>query len=253
VTARGLIPVDYRDGDVALQGLLALPAGDGPHPGVLVMHNALGMGVQSTARAEMLAELGFAALCADMYGTEVRGISSEVAGQHMIKLVEDPALLRARANAGLAALGSHPAVDGDKLAAIGFCFGGMCVLELARSGADVKATVSYHGLLQTKAPAEAGAINGIVSVYTGASDPYVPAADVAALRAEMTAAGADWTITEYGRGYHSFMGPDFDHGPHAQGIKYDPLLDDLSWASTVTLLNATLRDGAGATAPVSAH
>jgi dienelactone hydrolase len=242
VTPAGFTPVDYREGDVALQGYLALPAGAGPHPGVLVMHNALGMGPQTSVRAKMLAELGYAALVADMYGSDVRGISSEVAGGHMMTLVENPQTLRARAQAGLATLGAHPAVDADRLAAIGFCFGGMCVLELARSGADVKATASYHGLLQTKLPAQPGAIRGAVAVYTGANDPYVPANDVAALRAELTAAGADWTITEFGRGYHSFMGPDFDHGPHAQGIKFDPLLDALAWSQTVTLLNATLRE-----------
>lgn len=246
----GLLPVDYRDGDVALQGYLALPAGDGPHPGVLVFHHALGMGEQVFERAETLSRQGYAAFAADMYGADARGLTDEGYGRYFAGFSENPQSLRDRAKAGLDTLAAHPAVDDERLAAIGFCFGGMCVLELARSGADVKAVASYHGVLGTRLPAQPGAVKAKVAVFTGARDPYAPASDVDALRQELSAAGADWQITEYGEGYHAFMGPADPHIEGREGMKFDPLLDALSWTSTLTLLNATLRGGQAASAEI---
>jgi dienelactone hydrolase len=246
--------IDYRDGPLALQGELFLPAGPGPHPGVIVMHSALGLSEQVQLRARSLANLGYAAFASDMYGKDVRDPDPQKAGEHMVALQADALRLRRRAAAGLQALADYPTVDASRLAAIGFCFGGQCVLELARHGADIKAAVSYHGLLSTQFRAEPGAIRGRVAVFTGAKDPYAPAADVEALRAELTQARAVWHITEFGEGYHAFMGP--EHAPR-EGLKYDPLLDALSWASTLVLLDATLRDGTtadlGAFNPPHAH
>jgi dienelactone hydrolase len=235
-----LVPLDYNDGAVALRGVLALPEGDGPHPAVLVIHDALGLGELARERAAALADLGYVALAGDMYGGGVVCETSAEAGTHMAPLDADPAKLRARAGAGLAALAARAEVDPGRIAAIGFCFGGQCALELARTGADLKAVVSFHGLLTTHRPAAPGAIRGEVAVFTGSKDPFAPPAHIAALRDEMTAAGARWQLTEYGEGYHAFTDARAAAKVRRDGLRYDPLLDALSWSSTLTLLNATL-------------
>jgi dienelactone hydrolase len=234
-----LIPLDYQDGAVSLTGMLARPQGEGPHPAVLVMHNAMGLGVQVRERAEALAARGYVALASDMYGGAAVFTEGKDAGAHMGPLVADHGKLRARAMAGLDALTAQPGVDTTRVAAIGFCFGGQCVLELARAGAPLKAAVSYHGLLTTQKAAEPGAVKPELVVFTGGKDPYAPAEDVATLRAEMVAAGARWQITEFGDGYHAFTDPDAE-AIDAPGLKYDPLLDAISWAATLALLDRTL-------------
>lgn len=237
-----LQPLDYRHGDVALQGQLALPDGAGPHPAVLVMSEARGLGEQARRRARMLAVLGYVALCTDMYGGGARYEKPEESGPALLALRKQPRLMRDRTIACLDALRALPEADPDRVAAIGFCFGGQCALELARSGADVKAVVSFHGsLLTTKAPAEPGAIRGKILILTGAHDPYAPAKDVEKLRRELTRAGADWQITVYGEGYHSFTDPSATGLRSLHGLRYDPLLDRLSWTSAIALLDSALR------------
>jgi dienelactone hydrolase len=233
-----LTGIDYRHGDAALRGELALPSGAGPYPGVLVLHGGLGLTDDVRDYACKLASHGFAALAADSYAAGGKALPPETAGERMMALRADPAALRARTQAALAALAAHPAVDGGRLAAVGFCFGGLCALELARSGAELAATVSLHGLLTTELPAAPGAISGQVAVFTGARDPLVPPADVEALRDELTAAGAAWQITVFGEGWHGFS--DNHPNPRYDWIRYDPLLDAQAWAATLALLRATL-------------
>lgn len=141
--------------------------------------------------------------------------------------------------ASLDVLMGRPGIDAGRTAAIGYCFGGHCVLQLARSGADIKAAVSFHGLLATQARAEPDSVKGQVSVFTGGLDPHVRPADVAALREELTAAGARWHLTEFGNSYHAFTDPGADT-PKA-GRQYDPSVDAVSWASTLALLDAAVR------------
>jgi dienelactone hydrolase len=159
----------------------------------------------------------------------------------MLTLNKEPERLRGRALAGLEALKARPEVDGARIGAIGFCFGGQCVLEVARSGADVKSVVSFHGLLTTDLPAKPGAVKAKVLVLTGARDPWAPWEHVERLREELVAAGADWQITLYGEGYHAFTDSHAAELADIPGLRYDSLLDKLSWNSALAMLDSTLR------------
>lgn len=222
-----------------LVGRLAVPQGSGPHPGVLVVHNAFGLGEQTCEIARRLASAGYAALAVDMYGGGAYSEDSAVVGTFVAPLWGNSARLRARMDVWLAVLRQRSEVVAERIAAIGYCFGGQCVLELARGGADVRAVASFHGILSTDAPAAPGAVRAHVAVYTGARDPHAPRGDVEALRAEMEAAGADWQITEYGRAYHAFTDPGAN--TPQTGRQYDALADRTSWASTLALLDDRLR------------
>lgn len=233
-------PITIHHGDAALTGELVLPDAAGRRPAVLVMSNAHGLGRQARTRAAALAEKGYVALATDMYGggaffPDPGGMAAPFAA-----LQAAPETLRARVVAWYDAVKRLPEVDSGRIAAIGFCFGGQCILELARSGADVKTVVSYHGLLQTAIPARPGAIKGCVVVYTGEKDPYVPRENVEAFRSEMIAAEARWQLTVFGNAYHSFTDPDADPDAGIAGIRYDPLADRLSWEGTLTLLATAL-------------
>ena len=203
------------------------------------MHSALGPCELARRRATDLAALGYLAVATDMYG-QGRGLSKEESGRHFLDLINDPARLRARVVATFDAVRTLGDVDGTRVGAIGFCFGGQCALELARSGASVRSVVSFHGLLRTTAPAEPGLVTAKLLSISGAKDPYVPAEDVHTFQQEMTDAGADWQVTVYGEGAHSFTSPDIADAD-VPGTGYDPLLDQLSWAQATTFLAATCR------------
>jgi dienelactone hydrolase len=188
------------------------------------MHSALGIGELECRRAGDLAASGYVALATDMYGAG-RQLTKEESGSYFLELLQNPDL---------------DEVDSARVSAIGFCFGGQCALELARSGAEVCAVVSFHGLLRTASAAQRGAVTAKVLSITGVKDPYVPAEDVAAFQREMTDAGVDWQVTVYGQGLHAFTMPDIARQGVA-GTAYDPLLDHLSWAQATTFLAATLR------------
>ena len=154
-------------------------------------------------------------------------------------LFADPHLVRGRVAAWFELLKARPEVDPGRIGAIGYCFGGQCVLDLARSGADVKVVVSYHGLLQTALPAPPGGIKAQIVVYSGAKDPYVPREVVSAFQDEMLAAEARWQITVFGEAYHSFTDPDAGQ-MGLPGLAHDPLAERLSWAGTEILLESLL-------------
>jgi len=238
---RELRAVDYTHEGEAFQGLFAAPDGRGPHPAVLVMHDARGLGELTPQRARMLADNGFCAMAADMYGVAHRGADWRENSKLMPALHKDPQWFRGRVVAAFEALRALPQVNAGKIGAIGFCFGGQCVLELARSGSDLAAVVSFHGLLQTQLPAKAGEVKAKVLVLTGARDPFAPLEHVELFRQEMTAAGADWQVTIYGEGYHAFTDPGAAGETGIPGLRYDPLIDRLSWASAMAMLEATLR------------
>jgi dienelactone hydrolase len=229
----------YEHDGLALIGRIAVPEGPGPHPGVLVMHSAIGMDTLVQRRAQDLARRGYVAIATDMYGAGRDGPALDAYPALFMALQEKPDQLRARVVAAYESLKARPDVDADRIAAIGYCFGGQCVLELARSGADIKAAVSFHGLLTTKRPAQAGAVRARLLSMTGARDPYVPAADIATFQREMTEAGADWQVTLYGEGFHAFTEPDIKDQSGIPGVRYDPLLDRLSWAQATAFLDAT--------------
>ncbi|HEX7852681.1 MAG TPA: dienelactone hydrolase family protein [Sphingobium sp.] len=234
-----LLAVELHHDGADLVSQLALPAGPGPHPAVLVIHNAHGLGPHMVERAQTLAAEGYAALAVDMYGGGKYYPRPEEAGEPFMAVAGSPERLRSRVNAWLDCLKARPEVDASRVAAIGYCFGGMCVLELVRTGADAKAVISYHGILKTTAPAQPGAVKAKVAVYTGGKDPYAPREDVVALEDEMIAAGADYQITTFGEAYHSFTDPNAaDMG--RPGIAYDPMAERMSWAGTLELLKAVL-------------
>jgi dienelactone hydrolase len=233
----GMERMEFEHEGTRLRGYAVTPAGSGPSPAVLVMHSALGIahGVNEVA-ARKLADLGYVAVCTDVYGAHREGHPVEEAGAANAESLAAPATLRARTVAWVVAVAARPDVDRDRVAAVGFCFGGMSVLELARSGADVKAVVSYHGTLETYARAEPGVVRAHVVAYCGANDPYAPLADVDALRQEMVDAGVrDYQITVFGAAAHGFTDPEAGV-LGLDGIEYDQLSNDLSWNGTLVLL-----------------
>jgi dienelactone hydrolase len=235
-----LQPLTCNHEDFELTGQMATPTGAGPHPAVLVMHTGLGLGTLMRRQARLLAERGYVAVATDMYGGGGDfHANPAAAGTAYSALLDKPQLLRARTVAWHTLVCGMPNIDSKRVAAIGYCFGGRCVLELARSGADVKAVVSYHGLLDTPMPAQRGAIKGVVAVYTGAKDPYAPTKDVEAFRQEMTQAQARWQITVFGEAAHGFTDPEAATLKRP-GIAYDALADRISWAASLALLEAEL-------------
>lgn len=231
------LPLHHQGTD--LIGQMIAPQGAGPHPAVLVMYSAYGLGDHVQNSARRLAEEGYLAICTDMYGGGAYYPDPSAAGQDFAAIMANPELLRARCAAWFAAVAALPAVDPQRIAAIGYCFGGKCVLELARSGADVKAVVSYHGVLTTHAPATPGAIKGHVAAWCGARDPFAPLGDIDALRAELEAAGARYDVITLGKVAHSFTDPDAAKA-NRPGIEYDALADKVSWAGTLALLDGVL-------------
>jgi len=165
--------IEYKQGDQVLEGYLAWDdTVTGPRPGVLVVHEWTGLGDYAKRRARMLAELGYIAFAADIYGKGIRPATPQEAGAVAGKYKKDPQLMRKRVTAALDVLRSQPMCDPKRIAAIGYCFGGTCVLELARSGADVAGVVSFHGGLATANPIDAKNIRGKVLVLHGGDDPH---------------------------------------------------------------------------------
>src|ERR1700686_4142536 len=205
--------INYRNEAVDLRGYLAFgeTAAAGRRPGVLVFHEGLGLGDFAMTRARMLAELGYVAFAADMFGERRQARNLQEVANLVGGVRSQPATLRARARAALATLAALPQVDGNRMAAIGFCFGGSVVLELARDGADLKAAVSFHGVLATRTPAVSGKVKAGVLVCTGADDPLAPPEQGRAFEDEMRAAEVrDWQVISYGNTLHGFTNPAAD-------------------------------------------
>jgi dienelactone hydrolase len=233
--------IDYRAEAVNLRGYLAFDeTAAARRPGVLVFHEGLGLGEFAMARARMLAELGYVALAADMFGDRRQARNL----QEVVKLVGDlrnePEKLRARGSAALTTIAALPQVDANRIGAIGFCFGGSVVLELARDGADLKAAVSFHGVLATRMPAASGKVKASVLVCTGADDPLAPPEQVKAFEDEMRAAGVrDWQVISYGNTLHGFTNPAAD-GSMMRSALYSAQADRRSWASMRSLFDEVL-------------
>lgn len=199
--------VEYRDGATTLRARVYVDdAASPPRPGVLVAHAWGGRDDFANAQAESMATLGYVGFALDMYGEGRRGNGVEECQALMTPFMEDRALLARRVNLALAALRSQPEVDGARIAAFGFCFGGLTVLDLARSGADVKGVVSFHGLLKGHALPKAPITAKVLALH-GDADPLAPFEDVIAFREEMNAAGCDWQLHAYGKTLHAFAVP----------------------------------------------
>jgi dienelactone hydrolase len=228
--------LEYRHDDVLFRGELAWDdSHSGQRPGIVVCHEGGGLNDHPKRRASMLAELGYVALAADMYGGGRLVTDAKQRGAMMAELRGDPQKLRARAGAALAALASQPLVDSTRLAAIGFCFGGLTVLELARSGANLAGIVSFHGILDTSLPAEASTLKARVLVLHGADDPFATPPQVAAFMDEMRNAHADWQLVTYGGAQHGFTRPDAAL-VGIPGVAYNEPADRRSWAAMQAFL-----------------
>ncbi len=231
--------VEYKDGDTLLEGYLAYDdAAADRKPGVLVVHEWKGLDDYAKKRAEQLAGMGYVAFAADIYGKGVRPKDHQEAGATAGKFKGDRALLRRRARAGLDALRAQPGVDPARLAAIGYCFGGTTVLELARSGAEIAGVVSFHGGLDTPVPAKT--LKAKVLVLHGADDPHVPDKDVLAFAKEMRDAKADWQLVSYGNAVHGFTNPN-NGGDPSKGAAYDAAADRRSWAAMRAFFDEVLK------------
>jgi dienelactone hydrolase len=229
--------IDYKHGDTLLQGYLAYDdAVTGKRPGVLIVHEWTGHNPYVRKRAEQLAALGYVAFALDMYGKGVLAKDAKEAAQKADVFKKDRSLMRARAAAGLEQLRKQERVDPKKVAAIGYCFGGTTVLELARGGADVAGVVSFHGALDTPTPADARNIKGKVLALHGADDPFVPLDQVTAFEKEMRDANVDWQLVKYGGAVHSFTNPGAGDNVK-QGAAYNKAADERSWQAMKDFFN----------------
>ncbi len=220
--------VDYRHNDTVLQGYLVYDdALKGKRPGVLVVHEWWGLNKFAKERAEKLAELGYVALAVDMYG-QGKVTQDREEARKLASHVRSTPLMRERAKAGLEILAKHKLVDPQRLAAIGFCFGGTTVLELAYSGADVRGVVSFHGGLTAPKPEDMNKIKAKILVLHGAEDPHVKPEEIAAFQEAMHKAGTDWQMVYYGGAVHSFANPAAG-SDKSKGVAYDSKAAARSW------------------------
>jgi dienelactone hydrolase len=225
--------VQYKAGNTVLKGYLAYDdAVKGKRPGVLVVHEWWGHNEYARERARMLAALGYTALALDMYGDGHQAHHPDEAGKFSGEVRKNLVLAKQRFDAAQQVLKKHPTVDGNNIAAIGYCFGGAIVLEMVRHGEPLKGVVSFHGSLNTEQPAKAGRLKARMLVLTGEADPFVPAEQVEAFKKEMDAAKASYKLIAYPGAKHAFT----SKGADALGEKfklplaYNADADQKSWA-----------------------
>jgi dienelactone hydrolase len=232
--------VEYRDGETVLKGHLVYDASlPGKRPGVIVVHEWWGLNDYAKKRAEMLADLGYVAFAVDMYGDDRVTTHAEDAQGWMQQITANVDAWQARALAGLDVLRGVEQVDPDKLAAIGYCFGGATVMQMAYAGTDLDGVVSFHGSLP---PAPDGAdIKASVLAAHGYQDGFVPPEKVAAFEQSLADAGADWQLVVYGDARHGFTNP--DAGSYGiEMVQYDEHADKRSWALMQTFLDEVFAD-----------
>ncbi len=225
--------VTYRAGDTFLKGYLAVDTAiSGPRPGILVVHEWWGHNDYARKRARMLAELGYTALAVDMYGNGKTASHPEDAGKFSGEVRNNMPAAKARFLAAMTLLKAESSTNPDKIAAIGYCFGGGVVLEMARLGVDLVGVASFHGSLGTATPAQKGAIKGKVLVLNGAADPFVKTESIEHFKKEMRAAGVDFKFISYPEAKHSFTNPDADaYGKRFNlPLQYNEKADHQSWA-----------------------
>lgn len=232
-------PVTYQDGDVTLEGYLARSM-DPDAPIVMIVHQWKGLGEYEKSRADMLATEGYNAFAIDMYGQGIRPQDPESAGAEAAKYKNNPTLARQRLNAALEYAKTIENADTSRIAIIGYCFGGTMALELARTGADIKSAISFHGGLATNAPVtQPGIIKASVAVHHGADDPHVKAGEVKSFLDEMKTAKADVVFTSYSGAVHSFTEPAAGND-NSKGAAYNEKADHRSWSAALAFLKETL-------------
>jgi dienelactone hydrolase len=225
---------EYTVNGVTMIGRLAVPDGAGKLPGVLIAHEGNGLDDFQKGRANQFAELGYVALALDYYGGGKPPDDLNAARALMVRLRESPNRSRETAAAGLDVLLGEPRTDASKVAAVGYCFGGTLMLELARTGADLKAIVGFHPGLFTLRPEDSANIVGKVLVCVGTEDPFITLEDRLKFEAEMRATTVDWRINVYGGVAHSFTNPRADQAG-LPGLAYHQLSDERSWRAMLDL------------------
>lgn len=221
--------VEYKDGQTTLEGYLAYDASvKGKRPAVIVVHEWTGLNDYTKKRCDQLARMGYVAFAADIYGKGIRPGNPQDAGKEAGKYKGNIPLLRQRINTALEYVRKNANVNPAKVAAIGYCFGGTTVLELARSGANVSGVVSFHGNLASQTPADAKNITSKILVCHGAMDPFAPKADVDAFMQEMNDAKVDYQLNLYSNAVHSFTNPEAGNDP-SKGAAYNKEADMRSW------------------------
>ena len=229
---------EYRASELLCEAYVARPQGAGAHPAVLIAPTVRGPTQAEFAHAEALAERGYTSVVIDLYGKGRRDMAPEEARAQMDSLLADRALLRERLLAALAFAKGLNGVDAVRIAAIGFCFGGLCALDLARSGADVRGVVSFHGLLKPPGLGEQGPIKAKLLALHGWDDPLAPPSDVLAFASEMTAACADWQLHAYGGVAHAFTNPAANMPE--KGLVYNERANARGWAAAYAFLDEVL-------------
>jgi len=239
--------VTYSSGGVTLKGYLAFDKNiKGKRPGVLVVHEWWGHNEYARKRARMLAELGYAALAVDMYGDGKQAMHPDDAGKFSSELMKNFDTAKARFNAAREFLKKQPMTNPGQIAAIGYCFGGGIVLNMARQGVDLKGVASFHGSLAAVKPAEPGAIKAKILVLHGANDKFVTPEQIEAFKKEMKDAGADLRFIAYPGAIHSFTNPEADEYAKKFNLPlgYNAEADKKSWEELKKFLGSMFRQKA---------
>lgn len=225
---------EYSDGDEVCKGFLVTHGDAESRPGVIISHAWGGLNEFEQDKAKAVAELGYTVLAIDIYGSGKRGNSVAENQKLMSRFTNDRALLRRRINSGLNALKALDSVDSNKVAAMGFCFGGLCVLDLARSGAEVNGVISIHGLFNPPENLPNELIKAKVLALHGYDDPMATPENLMAFATEMTEAGVDWQVHAYGLTYHAFTNPAANDP--GMGTVFNPTANRRSWQALVNFL-----------------
>ncbi len=236
--------VEYRANGTVLKGWLTWnDSYKGRRPAVLVVHEWWGHNDYARRRARMLAELGYVALAVDMYGDGKQAAHPDDAGKFAAEVASNRPLAKARFEAAMKVLRNNPHVDAQRLAAIGYCFGGSVVLNMAREGEPLRGVASFHGGLSTDTPAQPGKVRAQVISFTGAEDKMIPAAQVAAFEMEMQNAGVNYRAVVYPGALHSFTNPEADEYARRFNLPlaYDAAADQDSWAQLQQFLAEVMR------------
>ena len=236
--------ISYSANGTTLKGWIAYDdAAKGKRPAVLVVHEWWGHNAYARKRANMLAELGYVALAVDMYGDGKQAQHPDDAGKFAGEVAKNKPVAKARFEAAMKLLRKQRNVDGRKLAAIGYCFGGSVVLQMARDGEDLKGVASFHGGLGSDAPAQPGKVKAQVRVFTGTDDKMIPAAQVDAFRQEMEKAGVNYKVVAYPGAMYSFTNPDADEYAKKfnMPLAYNADADKDSWAQLQAFLAEVLK------------
>ncbi|MCE1165926.1 MAG: dienelactone hydrolase family protein [Bacteroidetes bacterium] len=226
--------VTYKDGDITLEGYIAYDESVKDRmPAVIIVHDWMGVGPFVKEKAESIAKLGYVGFAVDIYGIDSRPKDTQEAGKLAGTFKNDRTLMRRRINLAFDELSKKSFVNTDKIAVMGYCFGGTVALELSRSGANVKGTVTFHGGLDTPTPQDAKNIKGKVLVLHGGDDPFVPREQVAAFEKEMKDAGVDYQLFIYSGAVHSFTNPAAGND-NSKGAAYNEKADKRSWEAMKT-------------------